>query len=52
MNFECFYTAMAVQKHTFNINPLQDWGGMGGVDNFMVNRIRLDQDTRGTGIFK
>ena len=50
MNFECFCNAMALQKHSIKINPPQDWGGMGGVDNFMAYRIRLDQDTRGTRI--
>ena len=47
MNFECFCAAMAAQKHSIKINPPQDWGGMGGVDNFMANSIRVDRDTRG-----
>jgi len=42
MNFECFCNAMALQKHSIKINPPQDWGGMGGVDNFMACGIRVD----------
>ena len=38
MNFECFCGAKATQKHSIKINPPQDWGGMGGVDNLMANR--------------
>ena len=39
MNFKCFCNAKALQKHLIKINPPQDWGGMGGVDNFMAHRI-------------
>ena len=42
MNFECFCTAKAVQKHSIKINPPQDWGGLGGVENLKKNRIRVD----------
>ncbi len=49
MNFECFCNAKALQKHSIKINPPQDWGGLGGVENFMANRNQSDQDRRGTG---
>jgi len=39
MIFECFCVALATQKHSIKINPPQDWGGLGGVDNLMANRI-------------